>query len=251
MPLQTIDEVIARLDEIIHEARRERSRLGYFTTLYRNVTVKVKEGIAAGLFENGERMGRFDVIFANRYLAAFESFKRGERPSKCWLVSFEAAADWPPIIVQHLLLGINAHINFDLGVAAAEVAPGDELPTLKHDFDLINGILASLMVKVKHDIEEVSPWIKMLDMVAPMTQDKFINFSLERARICAWNVAVKMNSLTPDERAGELTRLDWEVAVLARLLRRPAGFFVNAALLVIRLRESSDVPHVIDVLAQV
>ena len=51
-PASTIDEVIERLGEIIASARSERSRLGFFAALYRKVTVKVKEGIAAGKFES-------------------------------------------------------------------------------------------------------------------------------------------------------------------------------------------------------
>jgi hypothetical protein len=117
MTPQTIDEVIAELDQIILRARNERDRLAFFATLYRNVTIKVKEGIAADLFEDGPRMEKLDVTFANRYLAALRSFRRGEPLSKCWLVSFQTAARWPPIILQHLLTGMNAHINLDLGIA--------------------------------------------------------------------------------------------------------------------------------------
>jgi hypothetical protein len=61
MPPQTIDEILTELDQIILRARNERDRLGFFATLYRNVTIKVKEGIAAGLFEDGPRMEKLDV----------------------------------------------------------------------------------------------------------------------------------------------------------------------------------------------
>jgi len=104
MPPQTIDEVLAELDQIILRARQDQSRLGFFAVLYRNVTIKVKEGIAAGVFQDGARMEKFDVTFANRYLAALGNFQRGEPLSKCWLVSFQAAERWSPIILQHLLL---------------------------------------------------------------------------------------------------------------------------------------------------
>ena len=77
MSANTIDEVIARLDDIIQSARAERSRLGFFATLYRNVTLKVKQGIGSGFFEDGPRMERLDVGFANRYLSALENFRSG------------------------------------------------------------------------------------------------------------------------------------------------------------------------------
>lgn len=154
MPPQTIDEVLFELDQIILRARQDQSRLGYFATLYRNVTIKVKKGIAAGLFEDGARMERFDVAFANRYLSAFDSFRAGQPTSTCWIVAFESAAKWRPIILQQLLVGMNAHINFDLGIAAQAIAPGPELPSLEHDFNVINGILSGMVAKVRSDVHD-------------------------------------------------------------------------------------------------
>lgn len=250
MPARNIDEVIVELDEIIARARLERSRLGYFAVLYRNVTLKVKEGINAGFFEDGPRMERLDVAFANRYIAALKSYRSGGHPTKCWLVSFEAAADWPPLILQHLLLGMNAHINFDLGIAAAETCPGDQLPSLKTDFDRINMVLGSMILKVRQNISELSPWIKLIDSIDPATEDKIINFSLNKARMSAWLVATMLASSSPAEQAVKLEILDNAVAAFGRLIRKPAGFLINFALWVIRLRESNDIPRVIDVLSQ-
>ena len=250
MQARTIDEVLLRLDEHIARSRREEDRLGFFATLYRNVTIKVKEGIAAGSFEDGARMERLDVAFANRYLAALEGFRRGDTTSACWLVSFKASTRWRPLILQHLLLGMNAHINFDLGVAAAETCPGAQLSLLRHDFEQINNILGGMLAKVKADIDELSPWIDFLDNFEPQTQDKIINFSMTKARDCAWRVAVRLAPLNPSQAAAELARLDREVAALGSILWHPLGVLVNFGLLVIRLRESNNIPHTIDVLSQ-
>ena len=118
-PAKTIDEVIAQINDIIAGAQQEDSRLGYFATLYRNVTVEVKRGIEQGRFEDGARMERLDVNFANRYLTAFMDYRRNQPTPKCWVASFRAASEWLPIVLQQLLIGMNAHINFDLGAAAA------------------------------------------------------------------------------------------------------------------------------------
>jgi len=250
MTPQTIDEVIVELDQIIVRARRERSRLGLFATLYRNVTIRVKEGIAAGAFEDGARMEKLDVTFANGYLSALDSFRNGRPLRKCWLVSFKMAAKWPPIILQHLLAGMNAHINFDLGIAAQAVAPGAELPSLEHDFNQINAILGAMVAKVRSDIEEVSPWIKLLDSIDPSAENQFINFSLDKARASAWLVANIVNSTPPAELARKLSILDDGVAMLGLLIGSPKEWIVSLGLHVIRLRESNDIPHIIDVLSQ-
>lgn len=250
MPVQTIDEVIAQLDETILRARQESSRLGFLAALYRNVTLKVKEGIAAGLFEDGTRMERLDVIFANRYLAALDSFHRGMQPSKCWLVPFQLAATSSPIILQHLLTGINAHINFDLGIAAQQAAPGAQLLSLRRDFDQINNILGSMVVKVRSDVEAVSPWIGLLDRIDPAGQTRFINFSLEKSRTSAWLVATMLNSTPPEQLPRKLRILDDGVTILGSLIARPRGLLISLGLRAIRLRESNDIRHIIDVLSQ-
>jgi hypothetical protein len=251
MPPETIDEVLTQLDQIIHRARTERDRLGFFATLYRNVTIKIKEGIAADLFEDGPRMERLDVLFANRYLTTLESFRRGEPVSKCWLCSFQIAADWPPIILQHLLTGMNAHINFDLGIAAQAVAPGSQLPSLENDFNKINDLLGGMVIKVRSNIEEVSPWIKLLDRYASQTQDRIINFSLGKARASSWLVANLINSTPPDQLDRKLSILDDGIAKLGFLIASPKEWLISLGLYVIRVRESNDVPDVIDVLSQV
>ncbi|HXD30158.1 MAG TPA: DUF5995 family protein [Pyrinomonadaceae bacterium] len=250
MTPQTIDEVLAELDLIIQRARTAQSRLGFFATLYRNVTFRVKEGIAAGAFEDGPRMEQLDVAFATRYITALESFQNKQPLSKCWRVAFQAADNWFPIILQHLLIGMNAHINFDLGLAAQNVAPGDKLPALKDDFNKINEILGSMILKVRSNIEELSPWIKLLDRYSSQSEDRLVNFSLDKARTSAWLVANMINATPTSVLGRELEILDDGVANLGSLIGSPRELLINLGLRVIRVRESSDVPHIMDVLAQ-
>jgi len=247
-PAQTIDEVIARLAGIIDVSRREPSRLGFFAALHRKVTISVKQGVLSGRFEDGARMERLDVSFANRYLEAYELHRRDETPTASWQVSFEAAGQWRPLILQHLLLGINAHINLDLGIAAVETCPGDQLPPLKHDFDLINKLLADLVQPVQDDIGEVSPWIGFLEKIDPSADDAIINFSMNRARASAWNFALRLNSLGEAERTAAVKQRDQEIAALGRLVYKPPGVLLNFGLLAIRMRESNDVARIIDTL---
>ena len=83
-------------------------------------------------------MERLDVIFANRYLEAFEQYRSNQATTRSWRLTFETSKHWWPIGLQHLLLGMSAHINLDLGVAAARTSPGDTLAGLKDDFNKIN-----------------------------------------------------------------------------------------------------------------
>lgn len=70
----SIAEVISHLDTVIAWSKQHQSRIGYFATLYRKMTIAVQEGIGNYSFTDGTRMERLDVNFANRYLQAWEAY---------------------------------------------------------------------------------------------------------------------------------------------------------------------------------
>lgn len=83
-PAKTIDEVIAQLTMIVEWSKQNNSRMGYFAALYRKVTIQVRKGIEDGSFDDGPRMERLDVIFANRYIHACYQYQTGQTPTQSW-----------------------------------------------------------------------------------------------------------------------------------------------------------------------
>ena len=102
--------------------------------------------------------------------------------------------------------------------------------------------------QVESEIDEVSPWIKLLDHIDPKVDVLIVNFSMDKARASAWNTATKVAPLCPDQWRPHLELLDLEITALAELIRNPIGLLLKLGLLVIRSRESTDVARVIDVL---
>ena len=241
MAARTIDEVLAALDDVVARALRERNRVGYFAALYRTVTARVHDGIAAGFFDDGARMEQLDVVFANRYLDALAAYEHAEQPTRSWLVAFDAAARWRPLILQHLLLAINAHINLDLGIAAAQTAPGAALGGLRRDFDRINEILAALVGDVRRDVGDLSPWIGLANRSGGRHGDAVVNFSLTVARREAWRFATELAPIPADQHEGPIRTRDEQVARLAVKVLHPG--LLSGALLLVRLRERGDVAH--------
>ncbi len=247
--IETVDEVLQALDAIVERALEAASRVGYFAAIYRKVTGKVAEGIASGFFDDPQRMQRLDVAFAARYLSALDVYQHGGKPTRSWDLAFQATAGSRPIILQHLLVGINAHINLDLGIAAAETAPGPALAGLRRDFDRINEILALLMDGIERDIAEVSPWIGLLGRIGGRHDDEIVRFSIEVARSEAWRFATELAPLSRHHWGGPIGARDARVARLARVVLNPG--LLSAGLLVIRARESNDVRRSIEVLNRV
>lgn len=242
-----IDGVIASLDTIIEWSKANHSRMGYFAALYRKVTAQVKEGIAAGIFEDGARMEKLDVIFANRYLAALEAYHAGGRLTRCWTLAFDASKRWRPLVLQHLMVGMNAHIDLDLGIAAAETAPGAALKGLRNDFFKINEILASLVNGVQDELARVWPGMKLIDRIAGKTDEGLANFGMKITRGRAWQVAETLAPLTPEARAAVIEKLDTEVTNVGGVLLFQ-GYFLSLVMLLIRLSERRSVRKIIEIL---
>ena len=222
-------------------------RNGYFSALYTLMTGRVAQGLRLGRFSNPVRLEALTCHFAMRYLDAFEAHERGAPAPRCWAAAFDAGSHWRPIILQHLLLGMNAHINFDLGIAAAEVSDGHDLASLESDFDEINVVLAELLSDVQDRLARVSPWMGILDRLGGRTDDAVVNFSMRHARDAAWRVASQFAPLPADGRQVAEADLDARIAHFARVVARP-GILLTCAMTPIRLRERAPVGKVIEAL---
>jgi len=185
MPATTIDDIIDQLEGIIAESVRTNDRIGYFAALYYKVTASVKDGIAKGQFENGPMMERFDVLFASRYLDALNAWKNKQPLTDSWRVTFDVTKKSSLLVLQQLLLGMNAHINLDLGIAAVAACNG-KMDDIQKDFDAINTIISSLTYQVLNDIDRVSPLLSLLGLHATNQTSILIQFSIDNARDGAW-----------------------------------------------------------------
>jgi hypothetical protein len=248
MAVQTIAEVISALDDIVQQSYDEASRLGYFAALYRRVTCAVRDGITQGSFDNGPLMEQLDVVFASRYLDALASYRAGGSASRSWLVAFQGCNDADLLILQQLMAGMNAHINLDLGVAAAQVGPGAQLPKLKPDFDEINGVLADLVAIVAAEVAAVSPLIGDLEKIGLRDETSLVNFDMTAARDAAWRVAEQLAGEPSFLRDTTIDALDLAISLEGRAILYP--LIGQPGLALIQQAESKDVRQVIEVLSK-
>ncbi len=249
MPVETINDVVSALDVIIQSSYEKQSRMGYFAAMYRRVTCEVRDGISTGSFQNGPLMEQLDVVFASRYLDALATFQAGGAASRSWMVAFHGYDDANLLILQQLLSGMNAHINLDLGIAAAQVCPGAQLPELKPDFDQINAVLASLIGTVASEIAAVSPLIGDLEQIGMRTATSFINFDIVKARDAAWFAAQRLATEPQILHDITINALDLAVSIEGRAILYPTDDKCEA-LKLIQQAESKDVRLIIETLSQ-
>ena len=203
---------------------------GFFAAMYARVTDRVQGAIADGRFGDGARMARFARTFADWYVGP----RHGTRAlPDCWKAADDVSDDRRLLIVQHLLLGMNAHVNHDLPQVVVELAgagqpdgAADEpsldgsLDDLRPDFDAINDILAATQPEILRDLGRVAGWTQL---AVAWGGGRVFNFSLARARDQAWGSAERLHRAGANDRRADVAELDRLVTVLAHLITRPSA----------------------------
>lgn len=248
MPIHNFADVIARLERIIANAKASESTLGYFAALYYKMTLAVRDAVERGEFENGSRMEQMDVVFARRYFDALDTWQAGGTPTESWRIAFEATHNEQLTVMQHLLLGMNAHINLDLGIAAASVRQRDAIFGMRRDFMHINQIIASLTDQTQSQLAKIWLPFAWLDRFFRTEDEGWVGFSIGTARGASWKAA-QLFAFAPDLNAEKvlIAELDKNVAFFAQKLHSP-GFWLYWPLRFMRHSEKGSVPEKIAVL---
>ena len=243
----TISEVISQLDEIIAWSIHNNNRIGYFATLYRRMTASIQRGILNNSFEDGKRMETLDVSFANRYFTAWEAYTNKKPCSDAWCAAFDACENGNLIVLQHLILGINTHINMDLCMATAECCPGDKIYALKNDFNKINELIAGESQLVQNTLCKIWFPLRFLNDIAGNQEKAVLNFSIGTARTCSWANAIALAQVEGELKNNLINEIEKLVINLSKKIINP-GFWVSFALKPVRLMESKNVGHIIGLL---
>jgi len=192
-PFTTVPGTRDRLESLEATLLDRDDRRSVFLTVYTEMTGRTIAAIERGEFADPEWMRRYLVRFAEYYRRAFEAFERGpidEVPDP-WIVAFGAAVRGDSLVLQDALLGINAHINYDLALTLSDVGldPNRELKYADHD--RVNGILARL-VSVQRELlaERYAPGLSRIGDGLGGLDERWSATALRTAREASWQTAV-------------------------------------------------------------
>lgn len=210
----------------------------FFHATYLRTTQAVAMEIDRGSFADGDWLERWDVIFADLYLDTLAADRRGDPVPAPWRVAFDAArdrTDLPP--VRHVLLGMNAHINFDLPQALISVIEPAEFddPGVRAsraaDHRRIDDVLAARVGAEGTALETLNRPTRLERGLGPVNRAATRRF-LTEARAKVWRNTLVLDQarrVGTDRYRVELARL--EVLCAARLLdlTRPGPVLVRLA----------------------
>jgi hypothetical protein len=155
-PALTIDEVVEHLQQRIDGLPHDQVHRRAFITTYQRTTQAVGEAVRGAFFEDPDWVVRWDIAFADLFIVAHDADQAGGHVPRPWRLAFQADPKLPSIV--HLLLGMNAHINYDLPPATLSVITDHDFedPLLidrrRRDHDRIDQILAGRVAAEDHAI---------------------------------------------------------------------------------------------------
>lgn len=140
-----VDELAEDLQQRLDTLPADHAHRATFLATYRRTTLAVGAAVATGGFEDGAWVARWTHAFGRYFTDAHDADLAARPVPRPWRLAFGLDPAVHPL--AHLLLGMNAHINFDLPqamldvIAPADFADEELLASRVRDHDRIDAIL--------------------------------------------------------------------------------------------------------------
>jgi len=120
-----VAEVVGQLQQRLDDLPPASAHRRTFLETYLRITEAVGRAVAAGGFEDSGWVRRWDVAFAGLFLAAHDADSSGGAVPRPWRLALAADPALPPLV--HVLVELNAHVNWDLPQALLAVVDDEDL----------------------------------------------------------------------------------------------------------------------------
>ena len=231
-----IDELIDRMAATLEQLQAAGDQRRYFHATYQRTTVAVAAELKRGSFADGEWVERWDVVFAGLYLDALTAALAGRKPVRPWDIAFGAPVGLPAL--RHVLLGMNAHINYDLPQALVAVISDEQFddPVLlarrEADHRVIDNVLASRVAAEDDELTRISGPGSVQDrLLRPFNRLGTRRF-LREAREKVWANAIALSRARregPDTYATALAQLEELSAAKVAAFEAPGPVLLRLA----------------------
>ncbi len=196
----------------------------HFQRCYGMMSANMVRATANGCFHDAAWVERLMLRFADYYYDAlyFYDQQSSETPP-VWKQAHHATCCRRLHILQRLMLGINAHINYDLPLALYDCLH-DEWPTAsvearqyrRDDHEMVNHIIAETIDTVQDNIvESHSSAMALIDRLMGRSDEWLLAQLIRSWRTDVWQVAVQLLEAESDEQR-ERIRQAQEARVLER-----------------------------------
>ncbi|PLX31695.1 MAG: hypothetical protein C0600_04895 [Ignavibacteria bacterium] len=217
-------DVLDRMEILAAGWERSADRKAVFLRCYSMMTGNTLLAIGKMEFRDNAWVRRLLDRFAEYYFEALETYERDPvQAPAVWRITHDVAHQQDLWTLQHLLLGVNAHINYDLVLTVAELLQ-DEWQNLgdakraqrQEDFNYVNAIIARTIDAVQDDI--LAPDMPALGVVDTLL-GRLDEFVISRI-IASWRDAVWKQAVVLVELESENARIEHVNAIEAAVINK-------------------------------
>lgn len=172
-----------------------------FLRCYSMMSTNMVAAIRAGEFEDCEWVATLIQRFAAYYFKALTCYERNPLESPAaWRQAHQAAQYQKLHVLQYLLLGVNAHINYDLPLAlydclCQEWTNLDETQrqSRQKDHETVNVIISKTTDAVQDTVvEPLAPLMAVVDQALGRVDEWILSQMIGGWRHDVWTVAIRM-----------------------------------------------------------
>jgi hypothetical protein len=202
--------VVARMDRLVQQWEEKADRRAIFLKCYMMMTQNTLLAIEQDEFNDPEWVERLLHRFADYYFVALEAYEQNPATTPLvWQLTHNATRQKRVSPLQHLLLGVNAHINYDLVLTAVDLLK-PEWHTLSRqeraaryaDHCRVNNVIGRTIDAVQDDVmAPAMPVMGVVDRLMGRLDERLIAHIITRWREGVWRHAVHLLEVqAPDER---------------------------------------------------
>ena len=172
-------------------------RRAIFASVYTLTTLRMAESIDGGDYTNTAWMQSYQTEFANHYRKALHDYEVGNTGAvpTPWRRAFDAAESGNTLIIQDALLGMNAHINFDLPFTIERVKISPNTTSRYLDHTRVNDVLAEVGDEIIAALGSLyGSNYAAVDAALGPADELFLSAGMSTARQNAWNNAVSLTT---------------------------------------------------------
>jgi hypothetical protein len=202
-PTDDLAPLVARMDAQVRQLRDRQDDRRIFLAVYATMTAAIRTALADGRFMDASWTTELTTRFAALYFDAEEAWQLGGGCPGAWEAAFAAGGQRRISTIEHALLGINAHIVYDLpfAVAATMDALGDVvdgrleaavLVRRRHDYEVVNQVLAETITAAQAVLARESRVTAWLDLAAMRLDEYAAELLLRVSRTQGWHAALAL-----------------------------------------------------------
>lgn len=219
-------DILQRMEEQTRSWEATNDRRAVFLECYSLMTGNMLRAIDADRFHDSVWARRLLLRFADYYFIALEAYDcTDESCATVWTFAHDCSCGKDLHVLQHLLLGINAHINYDLVLSLVDLLEPEwssftetEKQRRYEDHCLVNQIIAATIDTVQDEvIERYDPRMDLIDRLFGRLDERLLSVLITRWRQEVWDKALVFLETAADQR--EPLRLALEASVMKKARR--------------------------------